>query len=130
MDRMEKVDLLRQDIDVHHNCCQTVLMAFADECGLSDERCMELGSYFGSGMSMGATCGVITGGLMAIGLMGGSPEDAASFKNTLRQRHGAVNCADLLRISAEKEGIDFSKKAHCDGLIREAVQLIDEIMKK
>jgi hypothetical protein len=74
---------------------------------------------------MGATCGAITGGLMVLGMMGASDEASRTFLQHFRQSHGATNCADLLKLDREKGNTD--KKAHCDGLIYEAVQLVEEL---
>ncbi len=37
MTRMEETEALRARTDVHYNCCQSVLVPFADLCGL-DKR--------------------------------------------------------------------------------------------
>ena len=34
MTRMEETEALRARTDVHYNCCQSVLVPFADLCGL------------------------------------------------------------------------------------------------
>lgn len=52
------------------NCCQAVLMAFAEEMGLSEDMLKRLGVTFGSGM--GGTegdCGALVGAEMALGIM-------------------------------------------------------------
>ncbi len=38
-----------------------------------------------------------------------------------------VNCSDLLRANAKKGGI---KKVHCDAMIKEAIELIDQLEEK
>ena len=35
------------------HCSQSVLAAFADECGITEEQALKLGSCFGSGMRKG-----------------------------------------------------------------------------
>ena len=42
MTRMEETEALRARTDVHYNCCQSVLVPFADLCGL-DRRQPSLG---------------------------------------------------------------------------------------
>jgi C_GCAxxG_C_C family probable redox protein len=51
-----------------YNCAQSVLMACARRYGLDDRTAMRMASAFGGGMTVGLTCGVVTGALMAIGL--------------------------------------------------------------
>ena len=67
---METAHALRGRTDVHFNCCQSVLVSFAADLGLTEEQAFALGSNFGAGMRMGSACGALTGALMALGLMG------------------------------------------------------------
>lgn len=50
------------------NCAQAVLLAFAEELGLSNESAAKVALPFGGGMARGETCGALTGALMALGL--------------------------------------------------------------
>ena len=70
MTKQEHVSALRADTTVHYNCCQSVLIHFARECGLSPEAANALGSNFGAGMRRGATCCAVTGALMVLGKIG------------------------------------------------------------
>ena len=46
------------------NCCQAVLVAFADKLGKSENELLRLGSGFGSGMgTMEGTCGALVGAM-------------------------------------------------------------------
>ena len=52
------------------NCCQAVLVAFADEAGRSKEDLLWLGTGFGSGMgTMEGTCGALVGAIMVSSLL-------------------------------------------------------------
>lgn len=125
----EKAVVLRNDPNVHYNCAQAVLCAFAEDCGLTQEQAWALGANFGSGMKTASTCGVVTSGLMVLGLMGVDDASvAAGFQRTIRENHnGCLNCADLLRMNKEKGG---EKKPHCDGMVYEAVQLVEKILEE
>ena len=125
---MDRAVELRSRTDIHYNCAQTVLCAFADTLGMSEEEAFKLGSHFGGGMKMGATCGVITSGLMILGMAGkGEVAVAKQYVDGFRERHnGVLNCADLLRINAEKGG---TRKPHCDGMVYEAVAALEEMLK-
>ena len=70
MDRIECARQLRADPNVHYNCCQSVLIPFADKVGMTREQLTALGAHFGSGMRHGSACGAFTGAMMALGLMG------------------------------------------------------------
>ena len=125
---MDRAVELRGRTDIHYNCAQTVLCAFADTLGMTEEEAFKLGSHFGGGMKMGATCGVITSGLMILGMAGkGETAVAKKYVDGFRERHnGVLNCAELLRINAEKGG---TRKPHCDGMVYEAVTALEEMLK-
>ena len=58
------------------NCCQAVLVAFADKLGKSEDDLLRLGSGFGSGMAtMEGTCGALVGAIMVSSLL--SPDGEA-----------------------------------------------------
>lgn len=121
-----KAKELRQITEPHYNCAQGVLVAFAEECGISEEKAFQMGAYFGHGMNMGATCGAITGGLMVIGMLGGGKEEHHTFMTAMRQHHdNLTDCKDLLRVNAEKGG---SRQEHCDNMVYEAVEEVTKVM--
>ena len=70
MTRMEETQGLRARTDVHFNCCQSVLVPFADACGLDRDTAFQLGANFGRGMRRGSACGAVTSALMVLGLAG------------------------------------------------------------
>ena len=49
----------------HYNCGQSVLGAFRDLTGLTEEQCWGLGSGLGSGMRCGGICGAVSGGVLS-----------------------------------------------------------------
>ena len=55
----------------HLHCSQSILAAFSEECGITEEQAFRLGSCFGSGMRKGNVCGACTGALMVLGLIYG-----------------------------------------------------------
>ena len=102
------------------NCCQAVLVAFADRLGKSEDDLMRLGSGFGSGMgTMEGTCGALVGAIMVSSLL--SPEgEARSNSRAIMSRFkelcgGATICRDL-------KGIDTGKMlCSCEDCVRNAV---------
>ena len=75
-------------------------------------------------MRMGSACGALTGALMALGLMGCDEKKAIELLRRFRADHGATDCAVLLRASKDR---GEEKKAHCDGLVYEMVQAVEEL---
>lgn len=122
MDHMEKVRELRAHTDIHFNCCQSVLVTFAREMGLTEQQAFDLGANFGSGMRCGSACGALTGALMVLGMTHYPPEEADSFRKQFREDHGDINCAALLKASHDA---GIPRKEHCDGLVFDVVRMLE-----
>lgn len=124
-----RAEELRADTARHCNCAQSVLIPFAEKAGLDGETACRLAANFGAGMKRASVCGAVTGGLMALGLLG--VEDGASvaeYHRRLRQAHaGMLDCADLLRVNQERGG---DKKSHCDGMVYECTALAEELARR
>ncbi len=120
---LAKARELRDDPNVHYSCAQAVLVTFAEDFGLTAEQAFRIGANLGSGMKIGSVCGVVTGGLIVMGLAGkDSQQEAAAFSKAISDLHeGNLMCSDLLRINAERGG---SRKPHCDGMVYETVELL------
>ena len=127
MTHMEKCKALRADTAVHYNCCQAVLVPFAAEMGVTEEQAYKMGAHFGSGMRHGSTCGAITGALMVLGMLGYDETSATALLRETRQKRGALDCATMLRTSHEA---GIPKKAHCDDIVFEMLQAVEDITTK
>ena len=126
---IEKAMELRNEVPMCNNCAQTIMRVYADELGIDENTAAALGSNFGGGMKCGSTCGAITAGLMVLGAKGiESPKVLNEFRKRIADNHGGMtDCADLLRANAAKGG---EKKPHCDGMIKEAIEIMDELVEK
>ena len=110
------------------NCCQAVLVAFADRLGKSEDELLRLGSGFGSGMAtMEGTCGALVGAIMVSSLL--SPDgEARNNSRAIMSRFkelcgGATICRDL-------KGIETGKMlCSCEDCVRNAVLSAGEIFK-
>ena len=122
MNRLELARQLRASTDVHYNCCQSVLIPFAKEMGLTEEQAFALGANFNGGMRCGSVCGTLTGALMVLGMTGCPPEQADAFRKKFLNDHGDINCAALLKASSER---GIPRKEHCDSLVLEVVELLE-----
>ena len=121
-----RAEELRNAVPVTSNCAQTVMGVYAKEMGLDEELAAAIGSNFGGGMRCGSTCGAIAAGYMVLGAKGiESPAVLNDFRKRIAKKHdGFTDCADLLRANAAKGG---DKKSHCDNMIQEVIELIDEL---
>lgn len=122
MTHLEKARALRACTDKHFNCCQSVLVTFAKEMGLTEEQACDLGANFGSGMRCGSVCGTLTGALMVLGMKGYDAEQSTAFLRRFREDHGDINCAALLKKSHDA---GIPRKEHCDGLVFDVVQMLE-----
>ena len=116
MNRMEETKGLRGRTDIHFNCCQSVLVPFADQCGLSKEAAYQLGAHFG-----------VTGALMALGMAGADNDAALELMRRFRANNQALDCATLLRLASQR---GEERKCHCDRMVYEAVELLEEQLEK
>lgn len=125
---MERSHALRDDTTTHYNCAQAVFIPFAEKKGLSSAQANAITANFGSGMRAGLTCGAITGGLMALGLYdAGDAEASTEFMRRMKSLHGGLSdCRDLLR---EEVHSPAEKKPHCDGMVYEAVEIVEEMLR-
>lgn len=122
MTAIEKARELRANTDVHYNCCQSVLIPFAQRMGLTEEQAFALGSNFNAGMRCGAVCGTLVGAMMVLGMTNYPPEQADAFRKKFLTDHGDINCAALLK-AASQQGIP--RKEHCDGLVFDVVEALE-----
>ncbi len=124
---LDRSNELRNDANVHYNCAQGVFVPFAEKQGLTFEQANAIAENFGGGMRVGLTCGAITGGLMALGLSGaGDARTAAEFVRRMAEKHsGDTECRNLLMNEVHSPA---EKKPHCDGMVYEAVEIVEEIL--
>ena len=129
------------------NCAQAVFSTFAPDLGLDRERALKTAAAFGGGMAhTGATCGAVTGALMAIGLAYGATKaddtDAKKEANRLagmlmehfRARNFSILCRELLGCDlGTPEGMKFLKEQGlrdrlCAKFVRDAAEILEELL--
>jgi len=126
---LEEAKRLRAIQSPHYNCGQSVVVPYAEDAGISVETAMGICANFGGGLKRASACGAITGGLVVLGMFGiDDPAIIGQYYQRLRYNHeGLLDCADLLRRNKELGG---EKKPHCDGMVYECVQLVEEILRE
>ena len=101
------------------NCCQSVVLAFADHLPVDSQTAAMMASPFGRGMMVRETCGCVSGMALVCGLC----NQTAQFKglaNRFREENGDLNCARLLQL----QGRDHS----CNDLVASAARLLADIL--
>ena len=122
-------------------CSQSVLAAYAEEYGLTEELALKLGTCLGAGMRKGEVCGACTGALMVLGLMHDDPknrktayENTKQFLNDFRDVNGSYLCNDLLGCDVRiPEGVQYARDHHlftefCPKMVASAVEILEKIM--
>ena len=109
------------------NCCQAVLVAFADKLGKNEDELLRLGSGFGSGMpTMEGTCGALVGAIMVSSLLspdGEARNNSRAIMSRFKELCGATICRDL-------KGIGTGKVlCSCEDCVRNAVLAAGEALK-
>ena len=110
-----------------NNCCQAVLMAFADKLPFDEDTIRKTGSGFGSGMGcMGATCGALCGACIAAGFLNNTGRPTAVISkmilNDFQTNCGATVCKDL-------KGIGKGKVlCSCDDCVKNAVLALEKTL--
>jgi C_GCAxxG_C_C family probable redox protein len=133
--------------DSGFNCSQSVCAALASDLGFSRADALRVAAAFGGGIGRsGATCGAVTGALMALGVKYGMTEAdpqakermytiAQGFLARFTERHGTVTCKGLLDADiATDEGRRsmHERNTHvtiCTGVVADAVAIAEDMMK-
>ena len=128
------------------HCSQSVLGAYAEECGITEEQAMKLGSCFGGGMRKGEVCGAVSGALMVLGLLYGQKKagDTDGRQNSnkvndlmmdrFKEKCGSYICNDLLGCDiTTEEGHQYCVDnklftEFCPKMVAAAVDVIEEII--
>ena len=118
MDRIEHAAQLKR----MNNCCQAVLLAYADVLGKSEQELCTLGKCFGAGMGgMEGTCGALVGAEMVLTLTGGNMAQAKALHQTFTERCGASLCKDI-------KGAETGRMlCSCEDCVRNAVRALEEV---
>lgn len=126
------------------NCAQSVLLTYAEDVNLDKKTAMCIARGFGSGMTLGETCGAVTGAYMVLGMKinneGKTVEQMkAESKATMQQfnelflaKHGSLQCKKLLGVDlSETVGLQKAREQHlfetvCVGLVASAAEILEE----
>ena len=143
-DRIQKaVELFKSG----YNCSQSVVAAFADMYGFTQEQALRMGASFGGGIGrMRETCGAACGMFLVAGLETGATEAtdregkaanyavvqelAAEFK----KRNGSLICGELLGLK-KKDPVStrtaqYYSKRPCAKMVEEAARIWSEYLEK
>ena len=94
-ERMEKARGLHKQ---GCNCCQAVVMAYADKLPIEAKEAMNVAAPFGRGIAgTREVCGCVSGMAMVCGLTGHT-SDVRPLIEKFREEHGDIVCGRLLQM--------------------------------
>ena len=145
----ERGDKAKEYFQSGYNCAQSVLMAYADKIGLTEQQIMNIAAPFGAGMGrMREVCGTVSGMLMAAGLILGHDTDTPQGKNAMyavtqelanefKKQNGSIICRELLAgvpttsgTDAEPRTPEYYKKRPCADLCHDAAEILEQYINK
>ena len=113
-ERMEKARGLHKQ---GYNCCQAVVMAYADKLPIEAKDAMNVAAPFGRGLAgTREVCGCVSGMAMVCGLTGHTP-DVRPLIEKFREEHGDIVCGRLLQMG----------KKPCNEMVAYAAGLLSEL---
>jgi len=118
MTKEERTEKARQLHKQGCNCCQSVVMAYADKLPIEPENAMNVAAPFGRGLAgTREVCGCVSGMAMVCGLTGHTA-DVRTLIEKFRTSNGDIVCARLLA----------SGKKPCTEMVAEAAGLLHDVV--
>lgn len=100
------------------NCCQSVVMAYADKLPIDAKAAMDVAAPFGRGLAgTREVCGCVSGMAMVCGLTGHTA-DVRPLIEKFREDNGDIVCGRLLQTG----------KRPCNGMVACAAGLLSDIL--
>ncbi len=134
-----------------YNCSQSVVAAFADKYGFTQEQAFRISASFGGGIGrMRETCGAACGMFLLAGLETGATEAAdregkaanyalvQELAAEFKKRNGSLNCGELLGLKKEtsisslpeERTQQYYAKRPCSKMVEEASRIWMEYLEK
>ena len=114
-ERMEKARALHKQ---GCNCCQSVVMAYADKLPIKPEDAMNVAAPFGRGLAgTREVCGCVSGMAMVCGLTGHTA-DVRPLIEKFRKEQGDIVCGRLLAMG----------KKPCGEMVADAAGILSDIL--
>lgn len=118
MTKEERIEKARALHKQGCNCCQAVLLAYADRLPIKGEDAMNVAATFGRGLAgTREVCGCVSGMAMACGLTGHTADTRALIER-FREEEGDIVCGRLLAAG----------KRPCNTMIGDAAGLLADVI--
>lgn len=134
-----------------YNCSQSVVGAFADLYGFTNEQAFRMSASFGGGIGrMRETCGAACGLFLLAGLETGATQGAdkegkaanyalvQELAAEFKRRNGSLNCSELLGLKKqtpvsslpEERTEAYYARRPCSKMVEEAARIWSEYLEK
>ncbi|MBQ0038187.1 MAG: C_GCAxxG_C_C family protein [Clostridiales bacterium] len=136
MTKRERVEIAMHSHKKGNNCGQSVLLAFQDLTGLTEEQCLGIATGFGGGMRCGSICGALSGAIAVLGTQYPATDGVSKKRSVgltkgmvdrFRDQFGYLNCRELLAVK-DIHGTPIAEELmhgdHCGTMIGTAVELL------
>lgn len=121
MNKTERIQKAERLFMSGYNCSQSIVAAFADIYGYTEQQSLLLSAGLGAGIGrMRLTCGAVCGLAVLAGMQNGATESSDNAAKSdcyrvvqllaerFRQEHGSICCSELLKL---KKGTPLSFEA-------------------
>ena len=118
MTKEERIDKARALHKQGCNCCQSVVMAYAEKLPIKPEDAMNVAAPFGRGLAgTREVCGCVSGMAMVCGLTGHTA-DVRPLIEKFRKEQGDIVCGRLLAMG----------KKPCGEMVADAAGILSDIL--
>ena len=148
IDINQRVAQAKEYFNSGYNCCQAVVLTYADIIALEPTLAATISASFGGGMGrLREVCGAVSGMTMVAGFLSPCPtaDDPAAkkanytlvqhFAERFREQNGAIVCRTLLGLDHPKDEptpsartAEYYKKRPCAELVGDAARIIGEYL--
>ncbi len=143
---MTRAECAKENFLAGYNCAQSVLLAFLDDVDAPKETMLAAVRPLGGGLGrLRETCGAVSGGAVALGLLFPDLPKAEIYALVQRLAHefaagnGTYNCGALLRGAGlpadtvphpEERTPEYYRKRPCPDLIADAARIVEAICRE
>ena len=146
----ERAERARELFRSGYNCCQSVVLAYADIIGLDARIAATVAAPFGGGMGrLREVCSAVSGMAIAAGFLAPSPSNddpeakqrnyalVQEFARTFRDRNGEIVCRRLLGFDGKRDDptpsprtAEYYRKRPCAEYVGDAARIIGEYINR
>lgn len=143
---LKKSEKARELFKTGLNCSQSVVAAFADVLGLSEQTAARLSAGLGGGVGrQREVCGAVSGAAMVLGFVFGGEdgkdkkrayEKVREFSDEFKRRNRFIVCRELLGLDEKKEEsaapaertAEYYKKRPCADLVFDTAEILEAML--